>query len=97
MSTNDLCTCGHPRGRHHIEFGCRDTSCKCGGYTRPYRKFELEALKNRLIELGPASTSHPTVHQICEMSEADLRWLHDNGAFPLGVSWRDLMRIRRGR
>ena len=93
----DLCDCGHERGRHHSEFGCREDGCTCAGYTRPYTRGELAKLKQELLERGPASLSYPSVDQVRQLSESNLRWLYDNGAFPLGVSWRDLLLVRSGR
>lgn len=96
MSSEDPCgRCGHARGRHHIEFGCREGD-GCGGFVMKYDTSDLEKLKQRLLEEG-FHAGYPRVVDIQQMKDEDLRWLHDNGAFPISVSWRDLMRIRSGR
>lgn len=74
--------------------GCR--VCGCSTFVMKYDTSDLEKLKARLLEEG-FHAGYPNVLQVQQMKDEDLRWLHDNGAFPIGISWRDLMRIRSGR
>lgn len=94
MADNNLCSsCEHPRGLHG-GMGCR--TCGCSTFTVKYAIGELMKLKEQLLEKG-FHCGHPKLPEIQQMSEENLRWLYDQGAFPMGVSWHDLLRYRSGR
>lgn len=52
---------------------------------------DIRARIKRRLENGPA---HPTAASVREMSLDELRAKFDRGAFPVDISWDDLMRVR---